>query len=599
MAVHEAPVVWDLSDLYSGPDDPALAADNERLRVRAARFEERFRGRIASEACDAATLREAMDEYEAIQRAKARPLSFASLMFSADTSDPARGALLQKMQEEGTAISTRLLFFPLEVGRMPEETFRQLAEHPLLADYRHYLEHTRATAAHDLTEPEEKVVAELSNTGVSAFVRLFSEINSRAVYRVRRGRDVEELTQSQTLALLSDPDRGVRQAAAEAVTETLKGQAHGVTFIFNTLLQEKATMDRLRGYEYPEQARHEDNELSPEVVRNVVEVAAANYDVVQDYYRLKRRLLKLETLTHYDRYAPLAETVTEIPFSQARSMVLEAFGEFSPSMQEMAEPFFSRRWIDAEVRPGKRGGAFCSYLTPDLHPYVFMNYTSRARDVMTLAHELGHALHGILAGRHHYLHFYPSLPLAETASVFGEMLVFERLQQGLQDPRERLALLCGKIEDTMATVFRQVSMFRFEQAAHRARRAEGELTTERYNDLWQRSMQEMFGDALTLEEEHRWWWLYIPHVFASPFYVYAYAFGELLVLSLYARYRREGQPFVQRYFDLLAAGGSRKPEAMLREMEIDILQPEFWQGGADLIRKMVQEAGALAEQVRA
>jgi oligoendopeptidase F len=587
-------LTWDLSDLYKGLDDPALLEDPVRIRERAQAFEDRYRGRIAAADCTPETLREALDEYERINRLRVRPMAYAGLMFSADTSDPARGAMLQRMQQEGTAISRHLLFFELEIGRMPEETFRRAAADPSLAEYRHYLERERLLARHHLTEPEEQIVEELSNTGERAWVRLFSEITSRASFRVRIGDETREMTQSDVLALLYDPDRQVRRAASEAITDTLKQQSHVLTFIYNNLLQQKATMDRLRAYEYPEQERHEGNELSPEVVRNVVNVCVENYAVVAEYYELKRSLLGLDELTHYDRYAPITAAASDISFPQAQGMVLDAFGGFSGEVREMTEPFFSRRWIDAEVRQGKRGGAFCSYIAPDMHPYVFMNYTGKPRDVMTLAHELGHAIHGVLAAKHNFLNFMPTLPLAETASVFGEMLVFERLQERISDPKEKLALLCGKIEDTFATVFRQATMYRFEQAAHQVRRAEGELTTERYNALWQQTMQEMFGDSLTLEEDHAWWWLYIPHVYATPFYVYAYSFGELLVLALYARYKEEGQPFVCRYLDLLAAGGSASPEEMLKEIGIDINRKEFWQGGVQIIREMVQRAKALA-----
>ncbi len=595
MSVQEALPIWDLSDLYAGLNDPAILQDCAHILERAQAFETRFREKIADPGCTAATLREALDEYEEINRLRARPLAYASLMFAGDTSDPARGALLQRLQVESTAISRHLIFFDLEVGRMPEETFRRVADDPALAEYRHYLEHERTVARHHLTEPEEKIASELGNTGARAFVRLFSEINSRAVYRITLDGEVREMNQSQVLALFYDADRSVRRAASASVTETLKSQSHVVTFIFNNLLQEKMTVDRLRDYEYPEQARHESNDLEPEVVQNVVEVAVENYDIVADYYRLKRDLLGLDELTHYDRYAPISDVSVKIDFPEAKQIVLDAFGAFSPRVRELTEPFFDRNWIDAEVRNGKRGGAFCSYITPDLHPYVLMNYTGRARDVMTLAHELGHAIHGCLASRHNYLTFVPSLPMAETASVFGEMLVFESLQNRIDDPRQRLLLLCGKIEDTFATVFRQVSMYRFEQAAHRTRRDEGELTTERYNSLWQETMQEMFQDSLKLGDEHSWWWLYIPHIFATPFYVYAYAFGELLVLALYARYRQEGEPFVDRYLELLAAGGSRRPTEVLDELGIDIRDKAFWQGGMDLIREMVQQARVLAK----
>jgi len=598
MAVQEAPVVWDLSDLYLGLDDPALEADVERLREEAVAFEELYRGTIASPECSAEHLREALDRYEQLSRRLSRPTTFVELTFAGDTSDPAHGAALQKMQQASTGVARHLIFFDLEVGRMSAETFDALKADPCLSEYRHYLEQERILARHHLSEPEEQIVQELSNTGVRAFQRLFSEITSRARFRVELHGEIRELTQSELLALMYDADRETRRVASEGLTAVLREQSHVLTFIYNNLLQHKATTDRLRGYQYPDQSRHESNELPWEVVRNMVDVCVENYNLPARYYRLKRRLLGLKELTHYDRYAPLDDTGSRIEFATARRIVMESFEGFSPALKDLAEPFFTKRWIDAELRPGKRGGAFCSYVAPDVHPYVFLNYTANPRDVMTLAHELGHAVHGLLGGaNHNYFSFTSTLPLAETASVFAEILVFEKLQQEIQNPREKLALLAGKIEDTLATVFRQATMYRFELAAHAARRDEGELTAERYNELWQTTMQEMFGDALTLGEDHRWWWSYIPHIFASPFYVYAYAFGELLVLALYARYRTEGEPFVQRYLDLLAAGGSQTPQEMLSAVGIDITSKDFWRGGAELISEMIDRADALAEEL--
>ncbi len=595
--MEETSVAWDLSDLYSGLDDPRIQEDLDRLLIGAEAFETDFKGRIASEECTAETLRMALDRYDALLRGRAKPLSYANLLFNADTTDAARGAFLQRMQLASTAIGTRLLFLDLEVGKMPERTFATILTDAKLASYRHYLEHEREIAAHYLSEAEERIAEELANTGIRAFDRLFDEAISRARFRVVLDGETQDLTESEVIALLYRPERQVRVAASEAITATLKEHAHLLTFIFNNLLQHKATMDRLRGYSYPEQARHLDNEVSPTVAQHVVDVAVENFGIVADYYRLKRHLLSLEELTHYDRYAPIAAQEEDVRFEEARRMVLSAFGEFSGKMNEMADRFFTRSWIDAEIRPGKTGGAFCMSVTPDEHPYVFMNYTGKPRDVMTLAHELGHAVHGVLSADVTYLDFHPSLPMAETASVFAEMLVFDRLRQQIEDPRERLALLTGKIEDTFATVFRQVAMYRFEQQAHRQRREQGELTTEQYNAIWQSSIQEMFGDSLRLGEDHAWWWMYIPHVFSSPFYVYAYAFGELLVLSLYAQYRREGEPFVERYFNLLSAGGSRRPAEILGEIGVDIEDRAFWQGGMELIREMVTEARQLAQAV--
>ncbi len=515
-------------------------------------------------------------------------------MFSADAKDDARGALIQRTQLETTAVNKHLLFFDLELGAIEEAEIVRIIEYPGLAKHKHYIEYQRLIAKHNLTEAEEKLMDELGNTGRRAFERLFDEVCSRAEFRVMAGDEVKELTESEAFALLYDPDRTVRKAAANAITAAMKDNSHVLTFIFNNVLQHKEIVDRLRGYEYPQQSRHEANELDAEVVQHVVEVVTENFDIVQDYYRLKSRLIGVDDLQIYDRYAPIPGTESSIPFSEARNIVLDAFERFSPRVRQAVEPFFERSWIDAALRPGKTSGAFCSAVTPDLHPYVFMNYTDKIRDVMTLAHELGHGLHDVMASKQTYLDYHPTLPLAETASVFAEMLVFERLQERLSDPQEKLALLCGKIEDTLATVFRQVCMYNFEVGAHTARRTEGELTTERYGALWHDSMQKMFGDALTLGEDHKWWWLYINHIYQVPFYVYAYAFGELMVLSLYARYQSEGEPFVDKYLALLAAGGSRKPTELLNEIGIDIHQKSFWHGGVELIRGMVDRAKMLA-----
>jgi len=585
---------WDLTDLYAGLDDPQLETDLNALKARAAEFERQYKGTIALEGLDAAHLRAALDAYEALARAQARPLAYAQLQFTTDTQDPRRGALLQKTREAASAMGTHLVFFDLEIGRIPDETFAALREAETLASYRHYLDHERRLARHHLSEPEEKILVETANARGPAFGRLFSEVTARTRFPFEHGGKTEALTQSQVLAKLYDPDRAVRQAAASAVTDGVRGNAHVNTFIYNTLMHEKDVLDRLRGFERPEAARHLSNEVDAEAVDAMVAVCVDNFDVVADYYRLKKRLLGLEELTHVDRYAPLSQVQAEIPFDQARGIVLDAYAKFSPRLRELTEPFFSENWIDAALAEGKQGGAYCAGVAPDLHPYVFMNYTDTARDVMTLAHELGHGIHDRLASRNHMLDYHPPLPLAETASTFGEMLVFDSLMGQLDDEREKLSLVCGKIEDTFGTVFRQVAMFRFEQRAHAARRERGELRAEDLNALWQETQQAMYGDSLALGEEHAWWWLYIPHVIQMPFYVYAYAFGELLVLSLYAQYQREPEGFVERYFELLAAGGSVPPAELVGRLGFDIGQKSFWQAGCDLVRERVAQAKALA-----
>ncbi|MBI3924938.1 MAG: M3 family oligoendopeptidase [Armatimonadetes bacterium] len=586
--------VWDLTDLYQGADDVRIDRDLDQLEQRAQAFEQRYRGRIAQGQVSAVELKQALDEYEWLARAQGKPGNFAQLHFSTDTTDAARGALTQKVKERGSRMATHVIFFTLEVGKIPEEHYLRLSEASELAPYRHYLDYERSLSRYHLSEPEEKILEETANSRGRAFRRLFTEITSRMSFRMVVDGKEKELTQSELLAYNYDPDREVRRAASVALAQGLKPHAHVLTFIMNTLLHEKQVMDRIRGFEEPEDSRHLGNELERAHVDTMVRVVADNFDLVTDYYRLKARLLGIEGLTHYDRYAPLEKERVFISFDQARDIVVQAFGDFSPRMAELTRPFFSERWIDAPVKAGKRGGAFCAGVTPDHHPYVLLNYTGKPRDVMTLAHELGHGVHDRLAAKQHMLDYHPVLPMAETASTFGELLVFEKLNESLDSRQKRLGLRCEKLEDTFATVFRQVAMYRFEQRIHRERRSQGELTTEQLNALWQQSMQEMFGDSLTLGEDHQWTWLYIPHIVQTPFYVYAYAFGELLVLSLFARYKQEGQAFIDKYFHLLAAGGSRRPAELLGGLGIDISRAEFWQGGCDLIRQNIREAQELA-----
>ena len=587
---------WDLSDLYDGADDPQLDTDIETCTRRARRFEESFRGTIAVDDLNAAHLHEALLEYEGLLGARYKTEAFASLLFSTDTRDAKKGALLQKTREFGSSVASHLVFFEIEIGEIPQTAYDRVVVAAELEPYRHYLDHQRCLAAHNLSEPEERILVETSNSRGRAFARLATEINGRTKFDIDLNGVVEEKTQSEILSLLYESNRKLREKAAASITRSLRNNAHACTFIYNTLLHEKDVLDRLRSYESPEASRHLDNELAAEVVDTVCDVCVENFDIVADYYRLKRRLLDIDELTHCDRYAPLPGGQTRIEFGRARELVVDSFAAFSPSLADMAESFFQNRWIDAALADGKQGGAYCAGVTPDHHPYVFMNYTGQPRDVMTLAHELGHGVHDLLASDNHLLDYHPVLPLAETASTFAEMLLFDRLLGELDSDREKLALLCSKIEDTFATVFRQIAMYRFEQRAHRTRRESGELPTEKFSELWQYAMQEMFGDSLRLGEDHACWWLYIPHIVDAPFYVYAYAFGELLVLALYARYRQEGERFVERYLELLAAGGSRSPAELTSRLGFEIGERRFWQGGCDLIRERVVEAATLAAQ---
>jgi oligoendopeptidase F len=586
-------VTWDLSDLYAGVDDPRIEDDLADLKRRAIAFERNYRGALAGEARSAGTLAAALAELEGMYEDLGKVLAFAGLTFATDTRPPRHGALLSRAREATSDIRSHLMFLELEWAALPDDTAGALLADPVLSHYRHHLLRERDFAPYRRPEGEELILDLKANTGSRAFGRLFDETLSRLRISATVHGEPKVLTEEQTLALLHDPDRATRRAAAEGLTEALAGQEPVLVYIMNTILADHASDDRIRGFANPMAGRNLDNEISQDAVDALLDACDTNVDMVHDYHRLKASLLGLDTLYDYDRFAPLGET-GRIPFAEARGIVLDSFGAFAPRMGEIAEKFFERRWIDAQPREGKQGGAFAHPVTPKLHPYVMLNYQGRTRDVMTLAHELGHGVHQYLARDRGYLGASTPLTTAETASVFGEMLVFDALKGRDMTSDQRLALLCGKLEDIFATVFRQVSLTRFEQQAHAARRAEGELSPERLNGIWQGVNAPMFGDALTLTEGYARWWSYIPHFIHTPFYCYAYAFGELLTLSLYGRHLEEGTAFAPRYLELLAAGGTDRPERLLKKAGVDLTAPGFWEGGLAVVRTWVSEARRLA-----
>ena len=606
-----AGVRWDLSDLYAAPDDPAIEADLDRALVQSRSFAERHRGGVAALA--AAELAVAIDELEALNEPVARAASYSQLVFAADTSDSRNGALMQRVQERISEIRNTLLFFELEWVAVEKEAAEALLADSALAKRRHLLDSMRRYRPHLLSEPEERILEEIANTGRRAFSRLFDEIMSSMRFQIPKYSGAEEhsrveengsaeengktedLGEEEVLSRLYSPDRDVRRAAATALTAGLLANAGPLAFIFNTLVQDKATDDRLRDYGAPMDARNLGNEIAGGSVDALLSACVERYPLVARYYRLKAAILGLDRLEDYDRYAPLPGSDRSVCFEDAKNLVLDAYGDFSPEMADIARRFFDDRWIDAELRPGKRGGAFSASTLPSVHPYVLLNYTGNLREVMTVAHELGHGIHQTLAAAQGLFEQDTPLTTAETASVFGEMLVFRRLMKLESDPKARLALLCGKLEDAFATVFRQVCMTRFEESLHAARRREGELARARIDELWLDANRPMFGDSVHLSDDYGCWWLYIPHFVHSPFYCYAYAFGELLVLALLRCYDEQGESFVPRYLDLLRAGGSQSPEALLARLDIDITDPAFWRGGLALLEDMVDQAQELAD----
>jgi oligoendopeptidase F len=584
-----ADVAWDLEPLV---DERGEAGVDELLdhadRVAASVAERR--GTVAQ--LDAAGLASVMRELASIAELVGRSASYASLRFAADTTDPGRGALLQHVEERATAVNTKILFFELEWAALSDDRATDLLADERLTFCRHYLAAARRYRPHLLTEPEELVMTEKAVTGRSAWSRLFSELTSTIAVDLDGGR----VSLEEALSRLTSPDRGERRAAAESVSSALEPGLRTRAFVFNTLLADKAVDDRLRQYPDWLASRNLDNEASDESVRALVAAVQARYDIPQRWYALKARVLGLDRLADYDRIASMASEESEFGWREARELVLDAYGSFSSELEGAAHRFFDEAWIDAPVRPGKRPGAFCAYTVPSQHPYLLLNWTGRRRDVLTLAHELGHGLHAYLAREQGAFHQTTPLTLAETASVFGETVTFGRLLEETSDPAARLALLAESLEGQIATVFRQTAMNRFEDRVHTERREVGELSVDRFGELWDETQAEMLGDTVEMTDGYRTWWSYIPHFIGTPGYVYAYAYGQLLALSVYRTYEERGAGFVPQYLELLRSGGSRTPDELGRIVGVDLGDPGFWDGGLAIVEQQLEAAEAAAAE---
>jgi oligoendopeptidase F len=583
---------WDLEPLVESKGPAGVEELLNEARDRAAQFAQAHRGRV--DELGAEGLADAMHELAAIFDMTGRAGSYAMLSFTLDTTDPARGALIQRARELGAAIETQLLFFELEWNQLADERAEELLAADGLEFCRHHLRNLRRYRPHQLTEPEERVMTELDVTGASAFRRLFTEQLSSIDVALP---DADERVSLEVaLSRLQDPDREVREQAARATTEALRADLRTRAYVFNTLLADKGTKDRLRDYPHWLASRNLANEASDESVEALIEAVTGRYDLARRWYRLKAGLLGLDRLAHWDRMAPLDESDERIPYDEAREIVLDCYSTFSPELGEAASGFFADGYIDAPPRPGKRGGAFCSYTVPSRHPYVMLNYTSRPYDVLVMAHELGHGVHAKLAQPQGIFQFTGPLTLAETASIFGETIVLERLLERAPDAAGRLSLLAGSLDGAVAAVFRQVAMNRFEHAVHTARRETGELAPERFSEEWLATQTDLLGDAVELDDDYAIWWSYIPHFIDTPGYVYAYAYGNLLALSVYGRYEQQGDGFVSSYLDLLRAGGSRTPEELGEIVGVDQSDPGFWSSGLDLIERRLEAAERAAEE---
>ncbi len=587
-----AAVRWNLDPLVDGAGADGVARLLDEARRRADVFAGAHQGRVAD--LDGAGLATAMEELAAITALVHRAGAYASLRFATDTADPARGALMADVQERGTAIETRLLFFELEWAALDDERAEALLAADGLDHCRHHLRTARRYRPHLLSEPEERIVAEKAVSGRNAWSRLFSELTAAIEVEVSGEESAAPLDSA--LSRLSSADRDERRRVAEGVTAALEPGLRTRAYVYNTLLADKATDDRLRAYPTWLSSRNLANEASDESVAALVAAVRARYDLPQRWYGMKARVLGIDRLADYDRAAAVSGEDDEVPWATARELVLDAYRAFSPELGAVGERFFAEDRVDAPPAPGKRGGAFCASTTPRTPTYLMLNYAGRRRDVLTLAHELGHGVHFDLAAPRGILEQSTPLTVAETASVFGETIVFERLLAQADTADSRFSLLAGAIDDAVATVFRQVAMSRFEALVHGERRERGELAPDRFGELWATSQAELFGDSVEVTDGYRLWWSYVPHFIATPGYVYAYAYGLLLALSVYARYREAGEAFVPRYLELLAAGGSRSPEELGRIVGVDLADPGFWDAGLALVAERLDAAEAAARE---
>jgi oligoendopeptidase F len=583
---------WDLEPLADGAGEAGVERLLDEALDRAQQFAASYAGRLAE--LDSSGLEAAMRELAEINELVGRAGSYASLQFATDTADPSRGALLQKVQERATELETTLIFFELEWAVLDDERAESLLSDDRLAFCGHYLRSARRYRPYLLSEPEEKLLAEKSISSQTAWARLFGEHTSALRVRV----EDEEMPLDVGLSRLQSPDRELRRVAADAVSRTLEPGLRTRAFIYNTLVHDHAVEDRLRGYPHWLASRNLANEASDESVLALIAAVRGRFDIPQRWYRLKAELLGIDKLADYDRAAPLEMQATTFSYGAARDLVLETYEAFSPEAGRITRRFFDERWIDAPVRPHKRGGAFCSYTVPSAHPYVLLNFTATRRDVLTMAHELGHGLHAALAARQGVFHQSTPLTLAETASVFGEALVFGQMVDAEPDDSARLALLAERLDGAVATVFRQMAMNRFEHLIHTRRRSEGELSVDRIAEFWTESQAELFGDSVQMTDDYRMWWSYIPHFINTPGYVYAYAYGLLLALSVYGRYRDQGESFASTYLELLSAGGSRAPEELAAIVGIDLADPGFWDSGLTLVEEQLTAAETLAASRR-
>ncbi len=583
---------WSLADLYTAPDAPEVARDIEAAAAAAQRMKERYQGKLTGLGSDGAALATAIEEFEQLAELMGKLGSYAGLHYAANQADPERAKFYGDISEKLTAISTDIIFFDLELNQIDEPVMANALKDARLAHYKPWIENVRKWKPYQLEQKLEELFHEQDQTSRAAWTRLFSETMTALRFPVAGEPELPAL--EPVLNLLSDPAEEKRKAAAESLATVFKENVRLFTLITNTLAKEKEISDRWRGFKDVADSRHLANRVEAPVVDALVTSVQDSYPKLSHrYYAMKAKWLGKERLSHWDRNAPLPDKPEKIfAWPEAEQLVLGAFAGFAPEMSGIAKEFFDKKWIDAPVRPGKASGAFSASTVPSVHPYVLLNYLGKPRDVMTLAHELGHGVHQMLARPQGALMAPTPLTLAETASVFGEMLTFKALLKEIHDPKERKAFLAGKVEDMLNTVVRQIAFYTFERKVHEARR-QGELTPDQLNAIWLEVQSKSLGPAIELKPGYEVFWTYVPHFIHSPFYVYAYAFGDCLVNSLYGLYEEAQPDFVAKYFDMLKAGGSKHHSELLAPFGLDASNPEFWHKGLTVIARMIDELEAM------
>ncbi len=578
---------WDLSDLYSGISDPKLQKDKKQIENLVAKFNKKHKDDKNINVLAALT-----DFSEIINKISIIS-GYTYLKFSENTQDNKASSLLQDIQEFDSHVSSSMAWFLILVAKLKDSEFQKLQKSPNFADFAHFLETRRQLADFMLTESEENILIKKSVTADEAFVKLYDQLDSGQEYELTIKGKKQKMSYSQIGQIMKNyPDRKVREMAVKAVTQGLsnKQTAMVYTYILNTLLLDKKIEDEIRGYKFTQQATFLNYETPAKVVEAMTKAITSSWSISERYYKAKSKLLG-HKLYEWDRYSDVysLKNQTEINWQETKDIVLSSFSEFSPKFGNIAKMFFDNNWIDAQLRTGKKGGAYCSYISPKKHPYVFMNFNNSLEDTITLGHELGHAVHGYLNKKHNILQFDSSTAVAEIASIFAESLVFDNLFSKPLNKKEKINVLANKIQGRFATVFRQTAFYLFESEIHELRRKQGELTTQQISNLYQKHLQPMFGKGLTLTDSHKPLWMPIAHFYHYNFYVYSYSFGELLATSLYAIYKKDGQKFVDKYIEALSAGGSMSPIEITKIMGVDITKESFWKSGLDLILDEVKE----------